>query len=612
LRIKKIIKYGLVLLIIILFIFISINLKKHPVNKDISSIKSDGIGMKYYSFDKENRKGIEVNCLESKRLEKNRLFLKGINAKILRRGDSENDINIESEKGYVSNDYHDFELMGKTRIYSKDFDLLSNYFYFKNRNRLESKKLVDYKTEKIKGRALEGMLYFVKVSKIRFFKTSGIFYKDDDEFNYKADELRFVKKDKVISLVNNAEIKGKRLYLKSKKINFKFDNEIKKLIRIKTLKKTYFEIKDKDGYKKINSNLSTAELNENQKLKSVLFENNVEMEILNKDDILKISTKKLILNFDENTEKINKINIPVKSVLTLKGKNNIYLKSSKHLNILLNNKGEIDKLNALGSIDFEYNDIKGITSILNYDLEKKQLNISGNRTKLIMKNGEFKSQSFVIYTDKQIIKSNNPVTSIINFKKKNIIFQNSPIYINSDGIEINKKDNITKFITNVKLIQNETMINTDELKSYENNNMILNGKSSFDFKDNENEIKVRGETIEFLPKEYKIKIKNNGMIKNDNKNLKANDIVINFNKKSSSIDTIIAKDNVRFNKDELSGNSDIINWLFSKELVVFKGNPEITNENKSKTKGDILKLDLKTDKIEILSKSIKKTETTID
>ena len=86
--------------------------------------------------------------------------------------------------------------------------------------------------------------------------------------------------------------------------------------------------------------------------------------------------------------------------------------------------------------------------------------------------------------------------------------------------------------------------------------------------------------------------------------------MIRFNDKNE-ITRISGEDGIDFIKEDLYGNSGKVEWLFKENTMILKDLPQIVKKNGGTTIGEELKINLKTNKITILSSDTERTETTI-
>ena len=86
--------------------------------------------------------------------------------------------------------------------------------------------------------------------------------------------------------------------------------------------------------------------------------------------------------------------------------------------------------------------------------------------------------------------------------------------------------------------------------------------------------------------------------------------MIRFNNKNE-ITRISGEDGIDFIKEDLYGNSGKVEWLFKENTMILKDLPQIVKKHGGTTIGEELKINLKTNKITILSSDTERTETTI-
>jgi lipopolysaccharide export system protein LptA len=87
--------------------------------------------------------------------------------------------------------------------------------------------------------------------------------------------------------------------------------------------------------------------------------------------------------------------------------------------------------------------------------------------------------------------------------------------------------------------------------------------------------------------------------------------VIQFNDKNE-VTHISGEDGIDFIKEDLYGNSGKVEWLFKEDTMILKDLPQILKKNGGTTIGEELTINLKTNKITILSSDTERSETTIE
>ena len=160
------------------------------------------------------------------------------------------------------------------------------------------------------------------------------------------------------------------------------------------------------------------------------------------------------------------------------------------------------------------------------------------------------------------------------------------------------------------MVQDDIGLRAARLEITDDNDIEAGGKVSLSFKNEERKIAIKSDLVTFNPKEQSIDIRSNATIKNGESILKANLFVIRFNDKNE-ITRISGEDGIDFIKEDLYGNSGKVEWLFKENTMILKDLPQIVKKNGGTTIGEELKINLKTNKITILSSDTERTETTI-
>ena len=101
------------------------------------------------------------------------------------------------------------------------------------------------------------------------------------------------------------------------------------------------------------------------------------------------------------------------------------------------------------------------------------------------------------------------------------------------------------------------------------------------------------------------------MIKSDDCVLGAKHLKIEFNEKNM-IKTVYGEGEISFKKEKISGSSERVNWLFEKDMIIFRGSSQIKKTSGGVTEGKELRFDLKNDKITVISDEDKRSKTIIE
>jgi lipopolysaccharide export system protein LptA len=158
--------------------------------------------------------------------------------------------------------------------------------------------------------------------------------------------------------------------------------------------------------------------------------------------------------------------------------------------------------------------------------------------------------------------------------------------------------------------QGDTRLNAKSLEISEDGAISAQGNVDFSFKQGEKEVAVKGDQLTFNPEEKRIDIVDNAIIKSDVNILRAGRFLIQFNDKNE-IGNISGEEDIYFTKEELSGNSRRVKWLFNREILVLQGSPQVVNDSGTRTTGKELSINLQNNKITILSEESERSETVI-
>jgi len=203
-------------------------------------------------------------------------------------------------------------------------------------------------------------------------------------------------------------------------------------------------------------------------------------------------------------------------------------------------------------------------------------------------------------------------------QQENALFSRDPIFINARKLTMNEKEEKFVYEQEVSLTQKELQLDANSLEIKKEDYINAAGSVAFLFKDRKSkkEISIKGEELSFDARKKTITIRSNAAIKSDENILTASLLVIHFND-NNEIERITGEKTINFVKDNISGYSDKILWLFKEETVTLEESPYIIKSSsdgsgKGKMTGKILKIDLKTNKITIISGESGRTETIIE
>jgi len=620
-KFRRILTVVLGVAIVATLVIVFINLKGK--SKSLIKIESlaDGEGLVVYSYNKKNEKVMELKCKESKMEPNGRTILKKIEGKVYQRGQRKKDILIYGDQGYVESNTNNFFVEKNARIISEDFSVTSDHFLLKDQAELISAPKVVYKTIGLEGSTQSGMTYFLNMNIVRFDDTEGVYRRDNRTFTYKAYKLWFMEKEQLLTFEKDAVIREAKSYLRSDWVSMKFTPDMKHLIESMAQKSSYLFIYDRENKesKEIKGEVINSKYDSEGHLVQMLAMQNVQILLDDTKNQTMITSQLVEMNYDGPTGKPKNLVLPGRGTIENTGKT-IFKITADSVNLVYNNKGAMKTCEGKGNVDFIIEKYNGVTGKLNFDIEKNFIAANGDKTELLNSQNIFRSVYFGVDSKNNILSTSAGIKSIIRMEGGNVLFNSDPIYISSKKFTTYEKESKSIYEKEISLVQGTTLLKANNLQIGKDNTINASGGVSLTFTDRQNgkNIAIKGDKMVFNPKEKRIEIKgtdeNLSVIRSEETVLRALDMAILFNEKNELM-RITGEKKVYFNKGDISGHSNVVNWIYTEESMVFTGSPYIARKSKvsdsGKTTGKILKIDLKTDKITIISDDSSRTETVI-
>jgi lipopolysaccharide export system protein LptA len=600
----------LIIFVVVIFVVFS-ELKPREKIDQITEFEPDGINMTYTIFNKENKKRLEMSCIESKSEGQNKTIMKKIKGTIFKKGKMDQDIFISGEEGYVANNFNNIYIEKNANITSKDMDLKSYDFFLRGRALLYTKSSVDYKSKGLTGKGHKGMEYLIRNNVLKLFNTEGIYSRGNNTFKYKTSMMQFSKPHKTLLFKKDTIIRNEDSILKSNQLKILLSDDLDIIRRTASLKNSYFYGEDvqKQEIKEVQSRFLENLYNETGKLLKTNIRKNARVMLKDRKNKCDISSQTIVLSYEPETGNISTAEIHTQGKVNNRGKSNFSIFADS---IQLNFKnGEIHKGQAENECLFRIEDYTGETDKLTFNIDTHMIHLKGVESTIKKEKNTFISSDFFINTESDKLNSSKGIKSIHKMDSNNALFSKDSIFINAHYIEIFDKEDRVIYKDKIRLHQNDTILKADELEVIKLNNLKAQGKVFLSFKNNQEDIIIQGESFHFDSKAKTITIKKNGFINNKNRILKADTIQITFNQKNE-LSLIKGKKDVFFFKDNITGKADEVNWLFDEELMTFLNSAEIKNKSGSVTKGNELKFDLKNNKIIIISDQSTRSETIIE
>ncbi len=614
-KFKKALKISIVIAMAGILIYIFFGLKTQRTPEYTVELNADGKTMEHFIFDEQQKKSIVLRSSEARKEEGDKMVMKDVEGVIYKKGSMNKDINVSGKNGYVADKANTFFMENDARITSEDFDIRSRSFLLENQSELHSERKVHYKAKDLEGVAREGMRYYLKTNVLKFFKTRGHYRRKEKDFEFKADTLWIIDEENLMVMEANAVIREKGSILRSGWISVHFTDKFKRITEAASQKESYFYIEDKEKneIKEIKADNITSYYNEAGKLSKVAVIQHGEILLKDESNFTMIASNVIELNFNPESGKLASINIPEPGQVENTGKTQLRIIADK-ITADYDENGELNFCEGVGNCDFIVDDYRGTSDILSYDIAKNNLVLRGEDEKdtwVITGDNTFNSTSFNVDTKEKVLSSVGGVKSVIALGKQNVLFSMDPIFINARGFTIYEKEKRFTYERQVNLVQGDIGLNANNLEIVDDNRIEASGRASLTFKSDEREVSIKGDRFVFNAQEKNIDIAGNAVIKNDENLLKANHFVAYFNEKNE-MSHISGDGEVNFNKEDIYGISGKVKWLFYEDIMVLKDLPQVTKQNGGTTIGKELKIDLKTNKITILSSATERTETIIE
>jgi len=610
-KFKKTFKIFLVvfLLAVLVYVFSGIKGKSQP--EIISETSADGKDVKFYTYNEKGKKTLELTCSEAFKESNDKTLMKKIQGLIFKEGRMDRDIKVFGDEGYVENNFYNFYVEGNARLVSKDFIISSEHFKLKDRAELFSAPVVYYQTDVLKGSATKGMEYYINSNTLKFNKTKGTYKRDKRSFDYKTNVWWFFEKSKVMALEKKVVIKEDKSLLRSDWVTLKFNDDLTQVVETSTQNNSYLYTQDteKNEIKEIKSANIVNLYDDKGHLTFMRVMKDAHILLQSETNRTLIVSQSVEMNVDGPTGKTKNVNIPMRGVIENTGKTSFKVIADA-IDVQYNQQGEISRCQGTGNVEFIIEKYKGLTNKIHYNIEKETITLEGVNSQITHKNNSFTSSQFMVKVDKKILTSNQAVKSLIHVEKENALFSTDPIYINSTKFTIFEKEKKFKYDQQVNLNQGDTRLSAKSLEINEDGKISAQGSVDFSFKKGDKEVTVKGNQLTFNPEEKRIDIVGNAIIKSDVNVLRAGHFVLQFNDKNE-IGDIVGEEDIYFTKEELSGTSRRVKWLFNQELLVMQGSPQVINQSGQRTTGNELSINLQDNKITIISAESERSETVI-
>lgn len=608
---KILIQIAVFTVFLALMVLILAGYKPRSEAESLDSFEPDGIEMRYVAFNQNNQKSLEITCAESKKQTEDKTLMRNIKAIIFKKGKMDRDIHVSGDEGFISNSTNHIFIDKNARITSEDIQITSQNFTVKSKNQVTTDHQVHYQAKGLEGIARKGLEFFIKTNVVKLFNTRGTFQKNDRSVEYETDEIWIIDRKKMIIFDKNTEIKDEESVLKSDQLSLQFDEDFNIIRKLKSFDKSYFYHADRQENHtlEIDSHMLEANYTPIGQLRRTVALGDVTISLVDPQNRTVITSDRVISKYNPGTGQISDMKIFPPAVVKNQGKSKFEITADRI--DLRFKKGELARGSAKRKCQFKIEDYAGRSDRVVYNLDKSEIHLLGEESTIKKEKNTFISKNFTINTQNDTLTSSLGIKSIINPENSNALFSTDSIFVNAKKIDIFDRENRVLYRDDVRLQQNQTILNTDQLEVRGENHLRSKGNTHLVFKNQEGIITIMGESVEFNPKERTITIQDKAVVRSENRMLKGKLIRILFDE-DNQVDRIWGEKEIQFTQEKITGSAEKVNWDFKKELMHFSDSAQIKTADGGSTRGKELMLDLKTSKITVLSEDSKRSETVIE
>ncbi len=565
----------------------------------------EGVNLTYYDFDRNNQKKLEVRCRESQKQGEDQLLMKGITATIFKADKLGKDIHITADAGTASGNFNTFFVHDHARIFSSDFSLASQSFLLKDRDILSSQDIVDFELKDIRGRAGQGLQYYINQKMLKLYGSKGVLIREGRTYDFRSRVFNVIQKTNVLILEKNAELVGNGATVRSDWLSLQFDGEFANLQIASAIGNSYFRSTTaRDGgqeqSREIFAKLIRMTYDAQGRLQQVQVLGNGQIVLVDAGNKGLMKSESIEISLRAETQTLETVRTLSRGALASQGRDNIKIKADSLL-ASYGKDGVLERVQAEGSCEFVTDDFSGTAARLDYDAANFRVGTFGKDAAVTSKKNTFHSSQFLIQTRLRLLSSDKGVKANLIPEKKNVLLKAKPVFVTAASMQMSEKGMVTGFKGKVKLFQDEIELQAGELLyDTRSNRIACRGNADLKFLSDNEPVVLHGQTMAFQAGELKIVLEGDGRMKQAENLLSAPKIELAFNR-SDRLENITAADQVAFSKKDLSGKAQQLFWNFIKKTILFRNAAEITKKDAGTTRGQELRFDLNTNEIEVTS-----------
>lgn len=599
-----------ILIFMLTIIVLSMALIKGKKNQDaLGPMQTDGEGVSHMVFNDENESVMNVKFASTKKVGEDKVLMKEVEALIFKNGRMSSDIKILGREGESENNFHNFIVRNAARLVSKDFNIRSDHFSMTDRDIVRTQQKVSFETKQLNGVARDGLEMYVNQNVLKMFNVRGHYKKDNRDFTFKTNIFWVIDNENRIVMEMGTEIRDDTSRLRTNWLTITFSPEFKHIVESSAQRQSYLYFEDpKTGEKReIKANNITSAYDDSGRLNAISAMQNVEIQIQDKDHNTLISGNMVKIAINPENGRIKTIDLPMPGQVENSGKSAFQI-SANIIKAVYNEKAQINYCEGQGECRYIIRGYSGKTDLLAYNTEKETIVLDGDKSEIQSKNNIFNSSRFDVNTKERTLKTLKKINSSISPGKKNVLFSKNPLFINADEFEIQERKNRIIYRKKVNLIQGDTALRASMLELIEDKSTSAEGDVVMTFKNGSQEVSIKGQRLFFEPETKRINVSGDAVIINSDNQLKAQLFRLEFSD-NNELARIIGENDVRLIRKDIMGSSGKVEWDFKKETMLLRNKPQIDRREGGTTYGELLKIDLKTNKITVQSGDMERAET---
>jgi lipopolysaccharide export system protein LptA len=596
---------AVVLLLGLLLLFLFQTKKGEDSVKTVDT-EIEGVNLTYMAFNKRNEKKLEIKCLESQKKEDDKLFMKKITATIFKANKLEEDIHVSADSGYAKNDFNDFHLQDNALVSSPSFTLSSRSFDLKDLNVLSTNDAADFTLRNVKGQAKNGLLYIFKNKYLKMFRPRGRLIRDGNSYDFQARFLRLINKQKMLHLDREALVDGENSTLRANRISLQFDQDFVNMEGAAAFGECVFEAFENDGSGRRQKWRITGNqikmLNDPQgRLEKIAIRGDGKISLGDKkNNHGRIESGNIEIFLNSETQALQKIQARTPGTLTQRGSDNLTVSADSFL-ATYSKEGILSEIQAEKKCKFLTDDFSGTAASLDYSVPNARIKILGRDASVTSKKSIFNSAEFLIQTRLRQLGSNQNVKATLVPEKKNVLLRAKPVFVTAAGMEWSEKGEMTRFMGNVKLYQDEVELQAGELLFESRSNRIsCRAGADLKFLSENEKVVLHGKNMVFHADALKIVLDGAARLQQGENTLSARQIELAFSR-DDRLENIRATDQATFSKKGLTGKAQSLDWFYAKKNILFKNSAEIIKKDAGTIRGQELLFDLNSNEISVSS-----------